>query len=116
MGEWDEWASAAAPTYSLRVTEYQVTYWRELPSLVVARAGDEVTKSLLSLRFQGAIDEAAMRLGEIGSDDYLAGWRRSEWTTAEGGPAEVAETIAGALEQAWSERAIGDYLDSLGQP
>jgi hypothetical protein len=27
------------------MAEYQVTYWRELPSLVVAREGDQVTKA-----------------------------------------------------------------------
>ncbi|CUR55013.1 conserved hypothetical protein [metagenome] len=96
------------------MTEYQVTYWRELPSLVVARSGDDVTKSLLAARFQGAIDEAAMRLGDIGSDDYLAGWRRSDWTEAEGDPAEVAELISTELEEAWPTQAIAGYLDALG--
>ncbi len=96
------------------MTEYQVTYWRELPSLVVARSGDDVTKSLLAARFQGAIDEAAMRLGEIGSDDYLAGWRRSDWTAADGEPADVAERISADLEAAWPTQAISDYLDALG--
>jgi hypothetical protein len=65
------------------VTEYQVTYWRELPSLVVAREGESVTKGPLAGRFQEAIDEAAMRLGEIGSESYLEGWTRSEWTAAD---------------------------------
>ena len=40
-----------------------MTYWRDLPSLVVAREGDTVTKTQLAPRFQEAIDEAAMRLG-----------------------------------------------------
>ncbi|MGD9959914.1 virulence factor [Nocardioides sp.] len=96
------------------MTEYQVTYWRDLPSLVVAREGDAVTKSLLAARFQGAIDEAAMRLGETGSDDYLAGWRRTDWTPAEGDPAQVAEQVSAQLEEAWPAQAITDYLDALG--
>jgi len=53
--------------------------------LVVAREGDQVTKSPLAARFQEAIDEAAMRLGETGSGAYLEGWTRGEWTTADGG-------------------------------
>ena len=60
-----------------RVTEYQVTRWRELPSMVAARAGDETVKAELAPRFQEAIDEAAMRLGDTGADDYLAGWERT---------------------------------------
>ena len=34
-------------------TEYQVTYWRDLPSLVVAREGEHVTKSPLAAALPG---------------------------------------------------------------
>ena len=95
-------------------TEYQVTYWRDLPSLVAARAGEQVTKSPLTSRFQEAIDEAAMRLGETGSDDYLAGWRRSEWTSVPGSTTEVADRVASQLEQEWPAERLQEYLDALG--
>jgi hypothetical protein len=95
------------------VTEYQVTYWRDLPSLVVAREGEQVTKSQLAPRFQGAIDEAAMRLGDIGSDDYLAGWHRGDWVPAEGDPAEVVGRVVTELEEAWPTSAVTAYLDGL---
>ena len=71
------------------MTEYQVTRWRELPSMVAARAGDDTVKTELAPRFQEAIDEAAMRLGDTGADEYLLGWERSPWTEAVGTPAEV---------------------------
>ena len=90
-----------------------MTYWRDLPSLVTVRDGDDVTKSPLAARFQEAIDEAAMRLGDTGSDDYLAGWTRGLWTDAEGGAAEVADRVVADLEQQWSEQAITDYLEAL---
>jgi hypothetical protein len=96
------------------MAEYQVTYWRELPSLVVAREGDHVTKAPLAARFQGAIDEAAMRLGDVGSDDYLAGWRRGDWTPRDGDTTEVADRVVAELEQEWSPDAVTAYLDSLG--
>lgn len=96
------------------MTEYQVTYWRELPSLVTARDGDQVAKGQLADRFQGAIDEAAMRLGDTGSEDYLEGWRRTGWTPAEGDPATVLARVTGELEAAWPMQAITDYLDGLG--
>ena len=51
------------PVRLAHVAEYHVTSWRDLPSLVVARDGEHVTKSPLAPRFQEAIDEAAMRLG-----------------------------------------------------
>jgi hypothetical protein len=95
------------------MTEYQVTRWRELPSMVAARASDEVVKAELAARFQEAIDEAAMRLGDTGADDYLAGWERSPWTEAEGTPAEVLDRVTAELEVAWPADRIADYLEGL---
>ncbi|MEP7089299.1 MAG: virulence factor [Nocardioidaceae bacterium] len=96
------------------MTDYQVTYWRDLPSLVVARDGEQVTKSPLAPRFQEAIDEAAMRIGDTGSEDYLAGWTRGDWTAADGNPTEVTDRVVADLEQQWSADRLQDYLDSLG--
>jgi len=96
------------------VTEYQVTYWRDLPSMVVARQGETTTKALLAPRFQEAIDEAAMRLGDTGSDDYLAGWTRSAWTTEDGSATEVADRVVADLEGRWPQDRLAEYLDSLG--
>jgi hypothetical protein len=96
------------------VTDYQVTYWRDLPSLVVARDGDETTKATLGPRFQAAIDEAAMRLGDVGSVDHLAGWRRGEWTPAEGSTTEIADRVVAELEESWPADRLSDYLDTLG--
>jgi Virulence factor len=96
------------------VAEYQVTSWRDLPSLVVAREGETVTKSPLAPRFQEAIDEAAMRLGTTGSDDYLAGWTRSEWTAADGGATEVCDRVVADLEEQWPAERLTQYLDDLG--
>jgi hypothetical protein len=96
------------------VTDYQVTHWRDLPSLVVARERDEVTKSPLAPRFQEAIDEAAMRLGTTGSDEYLDGWTRTEWTAAEGTPAEVLDRVVAELEAQWPAEQLTRYLDRLG--
>ncbi len=93
--------------------DYQVTYWRDLPSLVVARSGDDVTKAPLAPRFQEAIDEAAMRLGETGSEAYLAGWRRGEWTALEGDPTEVADRVVATLEDEWPAERLAAYLDAL---
>jgi hypothetical protein len=96
------------------VAEYQITYWRDLPSLVVAREGAEEAKVPLPARFQEAIDEAAMRLGETSSDDYLAGWRRGDWTAADGAASTVAAAVVAGLEQEWSDEAVAAFLDGLG--
>lgn len=91
-----------------------MTYWRDLPSLVVARAGSDVTKAPLAPRFQEAIDEAAMRLGDTSSDDYLAGWTRDDWTSAEGSPTEVCDRVVAELEEQWPADRLAEYLDALG--
>jgi Virulence factor len=96
------------------VTEYQLTSWRDLPSLVVAREGESVTKAPLGQRFQEAIDEAAMRLGETSSDEYLEGWTRGEWTAADGTPHEVCDRVVADLEEQWPEQRLTEYLDALG--
>lgn len=98
------------------MTEYQITLWRDLPSMVVARDGDATTKTPLAPRFQEAIDEAAMRLGATDSDDYLAGWTRSAWTEAEGSTVEVCERVVADLEETWGEQKVNDYLDAIGPP
>jgi hypothetical protein len=95
------------------VTEYQVTSWRDLPSLVVAREGEQVTKAPLAARFQEAIDEAAMRLGETSSDAYLEGWTRSEWTSADGSGTDVCDRVVAELEAEWPPERVAEYLDGL---
>ncbi|HEU4525026.1 MAG TPA: virulence factor [Gemmatimonadales bacterium] len=97
------------------MTEYQVTRWRELPSMVAARAGDEIVKAEFASRLQEAIDEAAMRLGDSGADDYLAGWDRTPWTTADGTPAAVLDQVTSELDAEWPADRIAEYLSGLGR-
>lgn len=98
------------------MAEYQITYWRELPSLVVAREGSDgqaVAKSPLPQRFQEAIDEAAMRLGATDAGAYLAGWRRSDWAQLDGSTADVADQVAADLERRWPAEAVDAFLAGL---
>lgn len=96
------------------MAEIQVTYWRDIPSMVAARDGDDVVKVPLAQRFQEAIDEAAMRLGDVDADAYLAGWTRSDWDQVDADPATAAATRSAALEEQWDEAALTAYLDGLG--
>lgn len=95
------------------MTEYQITFWRDFPSMVVARDGDETVKVSLANRFQEAIDEAAMRVGAADADAYLDGWIRSDWTTADGEVSEVAERVSAELENSLDEAALQAMLDKL---
>ncbi len=70
-----------------------ITYWRDIPSQVIAKAGRTSEKRMLPDRFQEAIDMAAMRSGAAGTDDYLAEWRR-------GAPAECSDDLAAEVDKA----------------
>lgn len=95
------------------MTEYQITQWHEIPSLVVARDGDDIAKVQLAARFQEAIDEAAMRMGETDAEAYLAGWMKTPWMPSEGTPKDVAERVATELETQLNEDALQGILDAL---
>ncbi len=96
------------------MAEYQITYWREFPSMVTAREGRRNTHKIeLSQRFQLVIDEAAMRLEMTGTDAYLEQWRRDTWQEQTGSPTEVAEAIATAVEAAYPAARLREMLQAL---
>lgn len=99
------------------MAEYQITYWRDIPTMVTAREGRRNTAKVeLAPRFLVAVDEAAMRLGLVGSDAYMEEWRKGEWVQRAGEPAEVAETIAAEIDEEFSALRIRALLDSYGPP
>ncbi|GBL31658.1 hypothetical protein EMGBS11_06430 [Actinomycetota bacterium] len=97
------------------MSEYQIMRWREIPSMVIARSGETTIKIMLASRFQEAIDEAAMRLGEIDADAYTAGWNRDPWTESEGTPDVVGARIIEELERELNEEKLSALLDALGE-
>jgi hypothetical protein len=97
------------------MSEYQIMRWREIPSMVVARSGETTIKIMLASRFQEAIDEAAMRLGEIDADAYTSGWNRDPWVESDGAPDVVAAHIVEKLERELSEEKLSALLDAIGE-
>lgn len=96
------------------MAEYQITYWREFPSMVTAREGRRNTHKIeLSQRFQLVIDEAAMRLAMTGTDAYLEQWRREPWQEQAGSPTEVAAAIAAEVEAAYPPSRLREMLQAL---
>jgi hypothetical protein len=89
-----------------------VIWWRDIPAQVVAKEGRETAKVQLSGRFQQAIDAAAMRAGLIGTDAYLAEWRRQERDCGTDLQAEANDEAA-RLEGAYPERVL-DRLARAG--
>ncbi len=93
------------------MAEYQITYWKNIPSMVSAREGRrERAKAELSERFQVAIDEAAMRAGLIGTDAYLEQWRRGEWQERAGHIDDVAAAVAAELEAEYTPERLALIL------
>jgi hypothetical protein len=52
-------------------------------------------------RFQVAIDEAAMRAGKAGSEDYMTEWRTSAWQEQDGDPEVLVEELVTELENSY---------------
>lgn len=87
-------------------------HWREIPAQVVAKAGRESARAQLSGRFQQAIDAAAMRAGLIGTDAYLAEWRRETRPCGDDLQA-AADEEAGRLEATFTDQEL-DHLARAG--
>lgn len=95
------------------MVEYQITYWREIPSMIVFKQDSETVKNMLPNRFQEAIDEAAMRLGAIDSDAYLAGWTKSEWFEIAGVLSDISEGVIKDIELKYSDEKITELLENI---
>jgi len=89
--------------------------WREIPSMVIAREGETTIKVMLASRFQEAIDEAAMRLGEIDADAYTSGWNRDPWVESNESPDVLAGRITSELEEFLSVEKLEELLNALGE-
>lgn len=95
------------------MAEYQITYWRNIPSMVVFKDGDQTIKGILSSRFQEAIDEAAMRLGETDADAYLAGWHKSDWIQASGDLTDINKEVITQFENEFTSEKLAEILNTL---
>ena len=82
---------------------YQILYWQEIPSLVEARDQNGVKKIQLDQKFQGLIDEAAMRRKFAGTDAYLEEWNKGPKTEAAGDAEAVAQSVADDIEGRFAE-------------
>lgn len=85
-------------------------WWRAIPAQVTAKEGRRTARAQLDDRFQEAIDAAAMRAGLIGTDAYLAEWRRETRECGDDLEAEVA-----AEAERLSTRYADDVLQELVQ-
>jgi len=73
-----------------------VVYWRDIPRQVIVKKGRQNAKRELSVRFEEAIDMAAMRSGAAATDDYLNAWRKAD-------PVPVSDDL-----EAEADKAVAD--------
>jgi hypothetical protein len=104
------------------VATITIVYWRDIPAQVIAKPERKSgrrsapgsrpgsVKKELSLRFQEAIDLAAMRAGLSDSENYLDEWRRD---TRECSP-EENENLESTVKQI-VESIENEYSDELLQ-
>lgn len=91
-----------------------VIYWRDVPAQVIARRGRETAKVRLSMRFQQAVDRAAMRAGRGSSNDYLADWRRSAPRPCSDDLQLEAAAEAARIEACWSDEDLEQLVRAKG--
>ena len=88
------------------MAELTVISWRDIPAQVLVQGdGRARARVQLSDRFQEAIDEAALRAGLFGTDDYLGEWRRASRPCGEELEAEAGAEAA-RLEAVYDDEAL----------
>ena len=94
--------------------ELTVIWWRDIPAQVTAKEGRRSARAQLSERFQEAIDAAAMRAGLIGTDAYLAEWRREPRACGDDLDSEVTQE-ADWLEAAYTDDVLERLIRADGR-
>jgi hypothetical protein len=97
------------------MTSYQIVYWRDIPAQVKVGSGRNRVARQLSLRFQEAIDRAAMRSGLFNTDDYLAEWRTSAAAERDGQAEAVADAVAAELEAEYDAKRLEGLAERGGK-
>ncbi len=83
------------------MAEYQVMFWKHIPSQVKAWDASGEVKRMLPDRFQVAIDAFAMKDGSTDMDAYLDGWAWGPVDEREGTAAEVLEGVIAEIDASY---------------
>ena len=82
------------------MAQFQVLFWKHIPSQVVAWEGEAKAKRMLPDYFQAAIDAFAMKDGSTEMDAYLEGWHRGPVEARDGTPEDVIDALVAELTAA----------------
>ncbi len=97
------------------MASFQIVYWRDIPAQVKVGTGRQRVARQMSLRFQEAIDRAAMRSGLFNTDDYLAEWRTGAAEERAGDPEAVADAVLAEIEAAYDAKRLEALAVSGGK-
>jgi len=92
-----------------------IVYWRDIPAQVIVGKGRRGAKKPLPERFEQAIDRAAMKVGAMDTDAYLAEWRKADPYTLEGDPADIVEREAARLDTEYTQDRIKELIANDGR-
>jgi hypothetical protein len=92
----------------------QIIYWRDIPAQVRVREAAERFSLPLSLRFQKAIDSAAVRSGLTGTDAYLDQWRTTPWQPSDADPQSTAAALVAELEDSYNAERLESLIHNNG--
>lgn len=96
------------------MAKLQIIYWRDIPAQIIVSAGRRKARRQLDVRFEKAIDRAAIRAKLHGTDDYLEQWRRSDPVDCGDDLEAAAAEAAGQIEQAYPEDRVERIVRSNG--
>jgi hypothetical protein len=97
------------------LAERVIVYWRDIPAQVIVKAGRKSAKRELPERFVQAIDACAMRVGAIGTDEYLAEWRRGTPEPCGDDLEAEADATLARLENEYGRDRLRQLVDNGGR-
>ena len=95
------------------MAEYQILYWHDIPLQVRAGERDNRVSQALPPRFQQAVDNAAMSVGLIDTDEYLSELAWSDPQEREGSPNEVVSAVVAELDEKYPKVEWQKTVESL---
>jgi hypothetical protein len=97
------------------LAERVIVYWRDIPAQVIVKAGRKAAKRELPERFVQAIDACAMRVGAVGTDAYLAEWRRGTPEPCGDDLEAEADAALARLESDYGRDRLRQLVDNGGR-
>lgn len=94
--------------------EVTIVYWRDIPAQVIVGKGRSGAKRQLPVRFEQAIDRAAMKVGAADTDAYLAEWRKASPFSVEGDADVIADTELARIDAEYDRERIKTLIDNDG--